>query len=883
MKKILLTILSTLLLSLPISTLAQLSVPQGGSGLGSVVSGRILFGDTTFKLGTSSNLFWDKILNRLGIGTSTPQYTLEVVGDFGVDGSATTTGSHWMNYGSAIGNISSSWFAPEEFEGNGVFTGEKFVILNGFAPGNSIFGTKNLVGVRGSLGVVSNEEGDDFPNITFLDKDFGSNFALRAFSYNTGTDAFFIGNTGDTSALGINTTTPHDDYAFVAVGQGLFTGKLQTDGPFVAGSTNNIVAGDLEVNFAEGDFDFWVNGDNQSNLLYVDATTDRVGIGNTTTPHSLSKLAVNGNLWVEGNATTTGSTYLAIDESYWGSSDYSEGLKVETYNVAGSDFPMVVFNNQNALGISQDLGAFNNGFILSENVYGAGDLTIDSPIILFVSKDGVNSGTMVYVTTTDALVLDGFTGGLLLSDTPFGIDDLIVTNTALMGTTTASANFQTACDGIFQCFDNTSYTKGSFAANFRNQTFQASSTASLGGGSFLGFFDVIENAEGDFSSFNLDLNANVTNSRNDIYNANFNLNGTADYGSSHNGVAVYNIFAQTTANATSSWGVYVTNSVGGGTSTTTAIYAAATGAVNDNIAIETNGGDNIFRNTIFAPDAYNNSLTGTTRAAYLQDDGQLGYVVSSIEYKENIIDAPKSDYSWVSDVDVKEYNYKNQPDEKRVGLIAEQVAVINPNLVSYKMVPTTTCEIITRTENTRDGKGKVTETEKCTTSYIPTNVPETVNYNSPDFISGMLAQIQNTNETLAVKSSQRYKENIFELGNVDYLAALKVVNFQYKGNEEVQTGLIAEQVAKVDPSLVELNSENQPTSIKFSSLVSRMLKWTQDLAIRITGLENKVSELEQKANKVDDLEKRLKILENKLNNNSLQVQPLLYTPAPTRR
>lgn len=368
-------------------------------------------------------------------------------GNLRIDGNATTTGSHWLGYGSAIGNINSSWFAPEEFTATGAFAGEKFVILNGFAPGNSIFGIENLVGVRGSLGVVSNETGSDFPNITFLDKDFGTNAAIRAFSYNTGTDAFFIGNTGDTSALGINTTTPHDDYAFVAVGQGLFTGKLQTDGPLVAGSSNNIVAGDLEVNFSEGDFDFWVNGDTQQNLLYVDATTDRVGIGNTTTPHSLSKLAVNGNLWVEGNATTTGSYNVGGDLSVVNETNLAtttvdvggQGVGITVTKLTGLwglglELPVIKYNNPNwTLTSSQNIGAFMSSVNVIEDpsAEGFGGDQGGFPQINFAnnSTTGLVSGNLTYATTTDALYLNDFEGGVIFNNSPVSFSSLGINTT----------------------------------------------------------------------------------------------------------------------------------------------------------------------------------------------------------------------------------------------------------------------------------------------------------------------------------------------------------------------------------------------------------------------------------------------------------------------
>lgn len=54
------------------------TVAQGGTGWNVVSPGYVLFGSTTLRLGTSSNLFWQHSTSRLGISSSTPLATLSV-------------------------------------------------------------------------------------------------------------------------------------------------------------------------------------------------------------------------------------------------------------------------------------------------------------------------------------------------------------------------------------------------------------------------------------------------------------------------------------------------------------------------------------------------------------------------------------------------------------------------------------------------------------------------------------------------------------------------------------------------------------------------------------------------------------------------------------
>jgi len=76
-------------------TTTPLAVGSGGTGLSTLTAGYIPYGNGTSAFGSSANLFWDATNSRLGIGTTTPGYKLDVSGDarftsntFGIGGAS---------------------------------------------------------------------------------------------------------------------------------------------------------------------------------------------------------------------------------------------------------------------------------------------------------------------------------------------------------------------------------------------------------------------------------------------------------------------------------------------------------------------------------------------------------------------------------------------------------------------------------------------------------------------------------------------------------------------------------------------------------------------------------------------------------------------------
>ena len=92
---------------------------------------------------------------------------------------------------------------------------------------------------------------------------------------------------------------------------------------------------------------------------------------------------------------------------------------------------------------------------------------------------------------------------------------------------------------------------------------------------------------------------------------------------------------------------------------------------------------------VIMPDVYADTVTG--RDLYIASDGQLGYVSSTRASKTNIQDL--SDVSWLYSLNPVSFQYrvKNEDDtysdeaqpQPEYGLIAEDVELVNPDLVFY--------------------------------------------------------------------------------------------------------------------------------------------------------------------------------------------------------
>ena len=112
------------------------------------------------------------------------------------------------------------------------------------------------------------------------------------------------------------------------------------------------------------------------------------------------------------------------------------------------------------------------------------------------------------------------------------------------------------------------------------------------------------------------------------------------------------------------------------------IGSEATVGDNNTIRIGSQGGGLYQQNTCFIAGIHGSTVTGS--AVLISSTGQLGDIVSSAEFKENIQDISESENSILNCHPVS-FNYKADPEKKKCyGMIAEEVEKVFPDLVIYK-------------------------------------------------------------------------------------------------------------------------------------------------------------------------------------------------------
>lgn len=94
--------------------------------------------------------------------------------------------------------------------------------------------------------------------------------------------------------------------------------------------------------------------------------------------------------------------------------------------------------------------------------------------------------------------------------------------------------------------------------------------------------------------------------------------------------------------------------------------------------------------------------------------------------------------------------------------------------------------------------------------------------------------------TFTEQSARRFKENIKPLeSSLDKVNNLNPVTYNKIGSEDLEIGLIAEEVAELFPEVVTYTEDGQTLGIQYQRLSVILLKAVQDLTARIEKLENK--------------------------------------------
>ena len=186
-----------------------LSVGKGGTGSTSFTAGRVLFGNGSSTINTSSNLHWDNTNSRLGIGTTTPSEKLEVSGNISASNYLhLSNGSNRMSIGlgpltDGLGNTASDndTYIRTRFAGSSsshnihtVFMDSGGLIMYGPSATGEIFRIQN--GGNVGMGTTSPNEKLEVAGFTRTSSGYkvGTNTVINSTLDFSGRQGTFTGN-----------------------------------------------------------------------------------------------------------------------------------------------------------------------------------------------------------------------------------------------------------------------------------------------------------------------------------------------------------------------------------------------------------------------------------------------------------------------------------------------------------------------------------------------------------------------------------------------------------------------------------------------------------------------------------------------------------------
>jgi hypothetical protein len=122
--------------------------------------------------------------------------------------------------------------------------------------------------------------------------------------------------------------------------------------------------------------------------------------------------------------------------------------------------------------------------------------------------------------------------------------------------------------------------------------------------------------------------------------------------------------------------------------------------------------------------------------------------------------------------------------------------------------------------------------------------------------SGTAVYVNSSGQLGTFPSSLRFKEDVADMGDASQgLMQLRPVTFYYKpqyddGSRVKQYGLVAEEVAKVYPGLVQYDEEGRPLAVRYQFVNAMLLNEVQNLHRQVEQLQVQIEEMKRQGGAV---------------------------------
>ena len=338
-----------------VQTLASKSTTSGtftsitDSGL---TSGRVTYAGTGGLLQDSANLVWDNTNGRLGIGTSSPSYNLDV--NKGSAGSVARFGYVGGTYGYVYADSQQAYFSSDSSANNSWScnnsTNYLVTYTNGTermridSSGNVGIGNSSPASKLDITGVTTMRAGGSEYNQVIASSGYNSGFQFNRAGYNN----WFIGSSNNSVnfVIGESIASPSMTFASggnVGIGTSSPVAKLQSAGGIVStGAVAATTANATIIDYFGGISRLWATGpDNSTNgtLTFITANANASGF------NERMRIDSSGNLCVGQNSSTVGGsswkqaiqfTSLGIGMSCTNSSGNAINFYTSTSTYAGA-------------------------------------------------------------------------------------------------------------------------------------------------------------------------------------------------------------------------------------------------------------------------------------------------------------------------------------------------------------------------------------------------------------------------------------------------------------------------------------------------------------------------------------------------------------------